>query len=99
MKNKEISIDLIWQGKGLDEKGIDSKPGKVLIEVDPRYFRPAEVDFLLGDSTKARQKLGWEPKYDLKTMVAEMVEEDMKLAKKAKVLKERGYEILVPQEP
>ena len=98
MAFKELDIDLIWQGKGLEEKGIDSKTGKVLVEVDPRYFRPAEVDLLLGDSAKARQKLGWEPKYDLQTMVKEMVARDLEEAKKAKVLKDKGYQILVPQE-
>ena len=98
MAFKELDIDLTWQGKGLEEKGIDSKTGKVLVEVDPRYFRPAEVDLLLGDSAKARQKLGWEPKYDLKTMVKEMVARDLEEAKKAKVLKDKGYQILVPQE-
>ena len=98
MAFKELDIDLVWQGKGIDEKGIDKKTGKVLIEVDPRYFRPAEVDLLLGDSAKARQKLGWEPKYDLQTMVKEMIAKDLEEAKKAKVLKDKGYQILVPQE-
>ena len=98
MAFKELGVELVWEGKGVDEKGIDAKTGKVLIEVDPRYFRPAEVDLLLGDSTKARQKLGWEPKYDLQAMVKEMIEEDLKEAKKAKVLKDKGYQILVPQE-
>lgn len=98
MTFKELGVDIEWQGKGVDEKGLDAKTGKVIIEVDPRYFRPAEVDLLLGDSTKAREKLGWKPKYDLQTMVKEMVEEDMKEAKKAKVLREKGYQILVPQE-
>lgn len=98
MAFKELGVELVWEGKGVDEKGIDAKTGKVLIEVDPRYFRPAEVDLLLGDSAKARQKLGWEPKYDLQMMVKEMIEEDLKEAQKAKVLKEKGYQILVPQE-
>ena len=97
MTFQELGVDIEWQGKGVDEKGLDAKTGKVIIEVDPRYFRPAEVDLLLGDSTKAREKLGWKPKYDLQTMVKEMVEEDMKEAKKAKVLREKGYQILVPQ--
>ena len=98
MAFKELDIDLVWQGRGVDEKGIDKKTGKVLIEVDPRYFRPAEVDLLLGDSAKARQKLGWKPEYDLQTMVKEMVAKDLEEAKKAKVLKDKGYQILVPQE-
>ena len=72
--------------------------GKTLIEIDPRYFRPAEVDLLLGDSSKARAELGWKPKYDLAMLVKEMVEEDLKLAKKEKTLRENGYEVLIPQE-
>ena len=76
-----LDIDLVWQGEGVEEKGIDAKTGKVLIEVDPKYFRPTEVDLLLGDSTKARQKLGWTPKYDLPALVKEMVEEDLKEAR------------------
>lgn len=98
MTFKELGIDLEFKGFGVDEKGIDTKTGKVVIEVDPRYFRPAEVDLLLGDSAKARRELGWTPKYDLKMLVKEMVEEDLKLAKKEKTLRENGYEVLIPQE-
>ena len=93
-----LGIDIEFRGEGVDEKGIDTKTGNVLIEVDPRYFRPAEVDLLLGDSTKARRELGWEPKYDLQALVNEMVDADLELAKKEKTLKENGYEVLVPQE-
>lgn len=98
MTFKELDIDLVWQGEGVEEKGIDAKTGKVLIEVDPKYFRPTEVDLLLGDSTKARQKLGWTPKYDLPALVKEMVEEDLKEAQREKTLIDHGYEVLVPQE-
>ena len=59
----ELGYEIEWQGTGVDEKGIDKNTGKVLVEVDPRYFRPAEVELLWGDSTKARTELGWEPKY------------------------------------
>jgi len=93
-----LGIDIEFRGEGVDEKGIDTKTGNVLIEVDPRYFRPAEVDLLLGDSTKARRELGWEPKYDLQALVNEMVDADLELAKKEKTLRENGYEVLVPQE-
>ena len=93
-----LGIDIEFRGEGVDEKGIDTKTGNVLIEVDPRYFRPAEVDLLLGDSTKARRELGWEPKYDLQALVNEMVDSDLELAKKEKTLRENGYEVLVPQE-
>lgn len=95
----ELGIDLDFVGEGVDEKGIDKATGKVLIEVDPRYFRPAEVELLLGDSTKARTELGWEPKYDLQALVKDMVQSDYELAKKEKTLKDQGYQVLVSQEP
>ena len=98
MTFKELGIDLEFVGEGVNEKGIDKATGKTLIEVDPRYFRPAEVDLLLGDSTKARRELGWMPKYNLEMLVKEMVAEDLKLAKKEKTLRENGYEVLIPQE-
>lgn len=76
-------IDLEWQGKGLDEKGIDKKTGKVLVEVDPKYFRPAEVEQLLGDPTKAKTVLGWNPrKTSFEDLVKIMVDHDMKFVKK-----------------
>ncbi len=98
MAFKEVGISLEWKGRGVGEKGIDKETGKVVIEVDPRYFRPTEVDLLLGDATKAQRRLGWKPKYDLKTLVEEMVAEDLKEAKKELFLKKGGYEVLVPQE-
>lgn len=98
MAFKEVGIDLDFIGTGVDEKGVDKATGRVIIEVDPRYFRPTEVDLLLGDSSKARKELGWEPKYDLPALVKEMVEEDMKEAQKEKFLKNEGYEVLIPQE-
>lgn len=94
----EAGIELEFIGEGVDERGIDKNTGKVVIEVDPRYFRPTEVDLLLGDSSKARRELGWQPKYDLPALVKEMIEEDMKDAQKEKFLKKEGYEILIPQE-
>jgi len=94
----ELGIDLDFIGSGADEKGVDKDTGKILIEVDPKYFRPTEVDLLLGDAAKAREKLGWVPKYDLPHLVKEMVEEDMKEAKREKHLKDNGYEVLIPQE-
>ena len=89
----ELDIELEFRGKGLDEKGYDKKTGQVIIEVDPNYFRPAEVDVLLGDSSKAQKELGWNPKYDLQKLVKEMVEEDYKLAKKEHLLQSNGFEI------
>ena len=99
MTFEELGIDLEFVGTGVDEKGIDKATGKTLIEVDPRYFRPAEVDLLLGDSTKARTELGWKPTYDLKALVKDMVQSDLELAKKEKTLREQGYKVLVSQEP
>jgi GDPmannose 4,6-dehydratase len=98
MAFSEVGIDIEWKGQEVNEKGIDRSTGKVIIEVDPRYFRPTEVDLLLGDSTKSRTKLGWKPKYDLPMLVKEMVREDLKEAKKEKFLRSEGYEVLNPQE-
>lgn len=96
MTFKELGMDIDWQGAGLDEKGTDRATGRTIIEIDPLYFRPAEVDLLLGDSSKAREKLGWEPKYDLQALCREMVAYDLELAKKEKLLKENGYKISMP---
>ena len=98
MTFKELGIEITWQGEGVNEKGIDKKTGKVLVEVDPKFFRPAEVELLLGDSTKARTQLGWKPTYDLSALVKEMVAEDLKLARKEKLLNDNGYETLTPRE-
>lgn len=98
MTFKELGMEIEWQGHGVDEKGIDRNTGKVLIEIDPRYFRPAEVDLLLGDASKAKAKLGWQPKYDLEALCREMVKEDLQEAKREKFLRENGYEVLIPQE-
>jgi len=87
----EAGITFRWEGKGVDEKGIDTTSGKPLVEIDPRYFRPAEVDLLIGDSTKATTKLGWKPKVQLPELVKMMVESDIKLAEREVHLKEGGY--------
>ncbi len=89
----ELGIDIEWTGEGLNEKGINPQTGKVIVEVDPRYFRPAEVDLLLGDSTKARTLLGWEPKLDLKSLCKEMIQSDLELARKEKCIYENGFHI------
>ena len=88
---KEVGISLRWEGKGVDEKGIDESSGKVLVEVDPRYFRPTEVETLLGDSSKAREKLGWTPEISLEEMVAEMVREDLKIAERDELCRREGF--------
>lgn len=80
---KEVGIDLVWQGEGINEKGIDSQTNKVIIEVDPKYFRPAEVEQLLGDPTKAKTQLGWNPRQTLfEDLVKIMVRYDMDFVKK-----------------
>jgi GDPmannose 4,6-dehydratase len=71
-------FEIIWEGKGLDEKGLDAKTGKVLIEVSEKYFRPTEVEFLLGDASKAKEKLGWQPKVTFEKLIQIMVDEDLK---------------------
>jgi len=79
---KNVGIELKWEGNGVDEKGIDAKTGRVLVEVDPKYFRPAEVEQLLGDPTKAKTLLGWNPrKTSFEDLIRIMVESDIKLAK------------------
>ena len=87
----EIGITIAWEGSGLDEIGRDADSGKVLVQVDPRYFRPTEVDFLLGDPSKAKEKLGWEPKITFKELVKIMIREDLKDAEKDHLIKKEGY--------
>lgn len=81
---KILGMKIKWSGSGLNEKGIDEKTGKTIIEIDPKYFRPAEVELLLGDNTKARKELGWKPKTSFKALVKLMVEEDLKREKEGK---------------
>ncbi|MDR0908560.1 MAG: GDP-mannose 4,6-dehydratase [Spirochaetaceae bacterium] len=91
MTFKELGINLEWKGKGVDEKGVDAATGKMLVEIDPRYFRPAEVDLLIGDPSKAKRNLGWEPKVQLAELVKMMVENDIRLAERELHLKEGGF--------
>jgi GDPmannose 4,6-dehydratase len=74
----EVGVQIVWQGTGVDEKGIDKATGKILVDINPRYFRPAEVDLLWGDATKAEKELGWERKVDFKGLISMMVNEDMR---------------------
>jgi GDPmannose 4,6-dehydratase len=90
---KETGIELEWSGKGIKEKGVDKKSRKTLVEVDPSYFRPTEVDLLLGDPTKAREKLGWSHKYSLNDLVKDMMENDIQEAKKDSLLKQEGFRL------
>ncbi len=91
---KEVGIDLVWEGKGVEEKGLNKSDGKVLVEVDPRYFRPTEVELLIGDASKAKKELGWEPKCSVEELVKEMVASDVELFKKDKYLLEGGHDIM-----
>lgn len=77
---KYVNINIIWEGDGIEEKGRDNS-GRILVEIDPMYFRPTEVDLLLGDSSKARDKLNWTPKIDFDNLVKEMMDHDLKLTK------------------
>jgi GDPmannose 4,6-dehydratase len=88
---EELGITISWQGVGVDEIGT-SQNGKEIVKIDPRYFRPTEVETLLGDATKARQKLGWTPKISFKELVSEMVREDLKAAERDELVKKHGYQ-------
>jgi len=85
--------EIIWKGKGVNEKGYDKESGKLIVAIDPRYFRPTEVETLLGDSSKARANLGWEPKITFQELVTEMMEHDFNQAKRDSLIKEHGYKI------
>jgi GDPmannose 4,6-dehydratase len=89
----ELGMQIRWEGQGVDEKGIDSK-GQVIIAVDPRYFRPTEVETLLGDPSKAREKLGWTPKISFDELVAEMVHADLKSAERDELVQKHRYKFL-----
>ena len=94
---EQLDIHLTWKGKGTQEKGYDQS-GHCIIEIDPRYFRPAEVDSLLGNASKAKAKLGWTPKITFDELVREMVEEDLRIAKKDYLIKQNGFTVFEPQE-
>jgi GDPmannose 4,6-dehydratase len=94
MAFKEVGVSIKWEGKAENEKGIDSATGKTLIEIDPKYYRPAEVDLLVGDATKAKEKLGWVPTYTVQELCKEMVAADLELFKRDKYLLEGGHKVL-----
>ena len=93
MSFKEAGMELKWEGVGVNERGIDVKTGKTLVEIDPRYFRPAEVELLIGDPTKAYEKMGWKPRVQLPELVKMMIDNDVKLAEKELHLKNGGYQV------
>ena len=89
----ELGMKVRWEGKGVDEKGYDAN-GKCIVAVDPRYFRPTEVETLLGDASKAKEKLGWTPKISFAELVAEMVREDLKSAERDELIKQHGFKAM-----
>lgn len=91
---RELNIQIVWQGKGVKEEGIDKITNKKIVVVDPKYFRPTEVETLLGDPTKARQKLGWTPEITFEQMVREMVKSDLEEAKKDHLCQTHGFNTL-----
>jgi GDPmannose 4,6-dehydratase len=88
-----MGMRLDWQGDGVEERGIDAASGRTVIKIDPRYFRPTEVETLLGDASKARDKLGWTPETDFQTLVTEMVTQDLELAKRDAVMARHGFKV------
>ncbi|MBO3276230.1 GDP-mannose 4,6-dehydratase [Pseudomonas schmalbachii] len=88
---REIGIEIKWEGEGVDEKGFDVSTGKCIVAVDPRYFRPAEVETLLGDPSNAKAKLGWVPTTSFQELVSEMMREDMKDAMRDELVKQHGF--------
>ncbi len=90
---KELDIDIRWQGEGAEETGIDMSSGKTIVAVDPQYFRPTEVETLLGDASKAKQVLGWSPKITFEEMVAEMAACDLAEARKDQLCESEGFAI------
>jgi GDPmannose 4,6-dehydratase len=88
---RHLGVEMDWRGQGVSEQGINRKTGAVIVKVDPRYFRPTEVETLLGDATKARTKLGWMPELSFATLVQEMVTEDLQLARRDATIAREGF--------
>ena len=87
---QEIDLPIRWAGQGVNEKGFDVN-GKCVVAIDPRYFRPTEVETLLGDASKAKKKLGWTPKISFQELVSEMIREDLKAAERDELVKRNGF--------
>ena len=90
---REAGLELEWHGTGLEEKGVEARTGRVLVEVDPRYFRPTEVELLLGDPSKAERLLGWKRRVTFEDLVRRMVRYDLELFRKDVLVREAGYEV------
>ncbi len=88
-----LDMRIEWRGKGVDEIGVDTKSGRTLVKVDPRYFRPTEVETLLGDASKARRQLGWQPEISFQTLVEEMVATDVEIARRDAVVAREGFRV------
>jgi GDPmannose 4,6-dehydratase len=93
-----LGMRLEWHGEGLEERGVDGKSGRTLIKIDARYFRPTEVDTLLGDASKARERLGWKPEIDFATLVNEMVTADLDLAQRDALMLRQGFKVYQSRE-
>src|SRR4030095_3633308 len=93
-----VGRTIIWRGRGLEEKGFEKATGRVLVEIDPRYFRPTEVDALVGDASKARAKLGWRHKTSFDSLVKEMMDAGMVAIQNERVRRSRGAGACVPAE-
>jgi GDPmannose 4,6-dehydratase len=89
---RQLKISIRWEGEGINEKGIDQKTGQMIVAVDPSYFRPTEVSELLGDGSKAREKLGWEARTTFKELIAEMIDADMEEAQKDYLCRTEGFQ-------
>jgi GDPmannose 4,6-dehydratase len=87
----QLDMRIEWRGKGLEEQGVDAKSGRAVVRVDPRYFRPTEVETLLGDPSKAKARLGWKLEHSFEELVAEMVAEDLEIARRDSVVAREGF--------
>ena len=94
----QVAVRIEWQGNGVDEKGLDAQTGKVVVEIDPRYFRPAEVELLLGNPTKAKRELGWEPTVTLDELIRMMIEADLEQVQRAIHLSNGGFRVNTSRE-
>jgi GDPmannose 4,6-dehydratase len=91
LSGQHLGMRIEWRGKGVDEQGVDAKTGKAIVKIDPRYFRPTEVDTLLGDPSKAKAKLGWQPKTSFAKLVEEMVASDLEIARRDALIAREGF--------
>ena len=95
---KEVGVEIQWSGEGINEKGKDKATGEIVVEVDPKYFRPTEVDLLIGDPSKAKEKLGWEATRTVEELCRDMVKADLERFTRDKHLMDAGHDIIQSQE-